>query len=49
VRRGFVDAARPRLRRDRGGAVVNTHVRHGKRGSKRSLAGELLANVVRMR
>lgn len=49
VRRGFVDASRPRLRRDRGGAIVNTHVRHGKRGRKRALAGELLANVVRMR
>jgi hypothetical protein len=51
VRRGFLDPVRPTLRRDRGGAIVNTNMRHGKRrrGNKRYLAGELLANVIRLR
>jgi hypothetical protein len=51
VRRGFVDAARPTLRRDREGATVNTYLRHGKRSppsGTRYLAGELLAHVVRI-
>jgi hypothetical protein len=51
VRRGFVDATRPRMRRDRGGAIVNTYLRHGKRNARgtRHLAGELLSAVIRMR
>jgi hypothetical protein len=50
VRRGFVDAARPAMRRDKDGAVVNTYLRHGKRSPPSGthyLAGELLAHVVR--
>ncbi len=52
VRRGFVDAARPTLRRDREGATVNTYLRHGKRSPPSGthyLAGELLAHVVSSR
>lgn len=52
VRRGFVDAARPTLRRDREGATVNTYLRHGKRSPPMGthyLAGELLAHVVSSR
>lgn len=52
VRRGFVDASRPALRRDARGATVNTFLRHGRRWpapGTRYLAGELLAHVVRMR
>lgn len=52
VRRGFVDATRPRQRRDAEGAVVNTYLRHSKRQppkGTRFLAGELLASVVRVR
>ena len=50
VRRGFVDPARPRTRRDAARAVVNTFLRAGKRWppkGTRYLAGELLAHVVR--
>jgi len=50
VRRGFVDVARPTVRRDREGATVNTYLRHGKRAppkGTRYLAGELLAHVIR--
>ena len=49
VRRGFVDASRASLRRDREGLVVNTYVRHGKRWPAKGthyLAGELLAHLV---
>jgi len=52
VRRGFVDASRPNLKRDGSSAVVNTFLRHGKRwppAGTRYLAGELLAHVVRTR
>ena len=50
VRRGFVDASRPRMRRDGSGAVVNTFLRHGKRwppAGTRYLTGELLSHVIR--
>ena len=50
VRRGFVDPARPKVRRDDEGRVVNTYLRHGKdwppKGT-RYLSGELLAHVIR--
>jgi len=49
VRRGLVDPARPRVHRDRDGAVVNTYLRHGKRQPPRGtryLAGELLVHVI---
>lgn len=49
VRRGFVDPARPRTRRDDAGRVVNTYLRHGKDqppAGTRYLAGELLAHVI---
>lgn len=52
VRRGFVDASRPALRRDRDGAIVNTYLRHGKQSPPAGthyLAGELLAHVVSSR
>ena len=50
VRRGFVDASRPTLRRDGSRAIVNTFLRHGKRwppAGTRYLAGELLSHVIR--
>lgn len=50
VRRGFVDPARPKIRRDKQGRVVNTYLRHGKDQppeGTRYLAGELLAHVIR--
>lgn len=50
VRRGFVDASRPKLRRDGSGAIVNTFLRHGKRwppAGTRYLTGELLSHVIR--
>lgn len=49
IRRGFLDAARPSLRRDGTGLVVNTFLRHGKQWppkGTRYLAGELLAHVI---
>jgi hypothetical protein len=50
IRRGFVDVARPRTRRDADGRIVNTFLRHSSdqppKGT-RFLAGELLAHVVR--
>jgi len=52
IRRGFVDASRPSLRRDKDGAIVNTFMRHGRRWpakGSRYLAGELLASIVRTR
>lgn len=52
IRRGFVDARRPALRRDREGQVVNTFMRAGKRWPPKGthyLAGELLGHVVRAR
>jgi hypothetical protein len=52
VRRGFVDAARPTLRRDDKLRVVNTFLRHGRRWpppGTRYLSGELLAHVIRTR
>ena len=52
VRRGFVDASRPALRRDGDGTSVNTYLRHVKRHppkGTRYLAGELLAHVIRAR
>ncbi|MBK7539491.1 MAG: hypothetical protein IPI49_29860 [Myxococcales bacterium] len=48
-RRGFVDPARPRLRRDAQGKVVNTFLRHGRArppAGTRFLTGELLCGVV---
>ena len=52
VRRGFVDPARPKIRRDKQGRVVNTYLRHGRDQppeGTRYLAGELLAHVVHAR
>jgi hypothetical protein len=52
IRRGFVDAAHPTSRRDLQGGVLNTFLRHGKQWppkGTRYLAGELLANVIRLR
>jgi len=49
VRRGFLDVARPSMRRDADGAVVNTYLRAGKRWPPKGthyLAGELLARVI---
>lgn len=52
VRRGFVDATRPSVKRDATGAAVNTFLRHGRRWppkGTRYLTGELLAHVIRAR
>ncbi len=52
IRRGFVDASRPRTRRDADDRIVNTFMRHGKRWPAKGshyLSGELLAHVVRTR
>jgi len=52
IRRGFVDASRPRMRRDADERTVNSYMRHGKRWPAKGshyLAGELLAHVVRTR
>lgn len=49
IRRGFVDATRPRTKRDATGAIVNTFLRTGKRWpakGSRYLAGEHLAHVI---
>ena len=49
IRRGFLDPARPSMRRDLDGAVVNTFLRHGKRWpppGTRYLAGELVVHVI---
>ncbi len=51
VRRGYVNPARPRDKRDKRGRVLNTFVRHSNGGDPRGtayLAGKLLANVVRL-
>ena len=49
VRRGYFDVARPRVRRDGAGRVVNTALRHGRdqppKGT-RFMAGELFAGVI---
>jgi hypothetical protein len=50
IRRGFVDAMRPKTKRDATGAIVNTFMRTGKRWpakGSRYLAGEHLAHVIR--
>ena len=50
IRRGFVDASRPRTKRDATGASVNTFMRTGRRWpakGSRYLAGEHLAHVIR--
>jgi hypothetical protein len=52
IRRGFVDATRPSLRRDAEQKTVNTFLRHGRRWPAKGshyLAGELLAHVVHVR
>lgn len=52
IRRGFVDPARPRLKRDADDRIVNTFLRHGKRWPAKGshyLAGELLAHVIHTR
>lgn len=52
IRRGFVDPARPRMRRDADDRIVNTFLRHGKRWPAKGshyLAGELLAHVIHTR
>lgn len=49
IRRGFVDATRPKTKRDKTGAIVNTFLRTGKRWptkGSRYLAGEHLAHVI---
>ncbi len=49
VRRGFLDAARPTLRRDPAGAIVNTHLRFGSKQpatNTSQFAGELLVHVI---
>ncbi|HSD88033.1 MAG TPA: hypothetical protein VLB44_10985 [Kofleriaceae bacterium] len=49
IRRGFLDATRPTIRRDVDGAVVNTFMRHGKQWppkGTRYLSGELLSHVI---
>lgn len=51
IRRGFVDATRPKIRRDVDGAAVNTFLRHGKQWppkGTRYLSGELLAHIIRL-
>ena len=50
IRRGFVDAKRPSVKRDAQRAIVNTFVRHGRRWPAKGshyLAGEHLAYVIR--
>jgi len=50
IRRGFVDANRPALRRDHEGLIVNTSMRSGRRWPPKGthyLAGELLSHVIR--
>ena len=52
IRRGFVDANRPALRRDHDGLIVNTFMRTGRRWPPKGthyLAGELLSHVLRPR
>ncbi len=52
IRRGFVDPARPAMRRDADALVVNTFMRHGKRwppNGTHYLTGELLSHVVHAR
>lgn len=52
VRRGYVDATRPRLTRDADGRVVNSFMRHGRRWPARGsryLAGELVSASIRAR
>ncbi|MBA3454131.1 MAG: hypothetical protein H0T42_13640, partial [Deltaproteobacteria bacterium] len=52
IRRGFVDPARRRMRRDAEDRIVNTFIRHGKRWPAKGshyLASELLAHVVHTR
>ncbi len=52
IRRGFVDPARPRTRRDIDDRVVNTFLRHGRRWpapGTRYLAGELYVHLIRTR
>jgi len=52
IRRGFVDANRPALRRDHEGRIVNTFMRSGRRWPPKGthyLAGELLSHVIRPR
>ena len=52
IRRGFVDPARPSMRRDAAARVVNTFMRHGTRWPPKGthyLAGELVSHVIRAR
>ena len=49
IRRGFLDANRPSVRRDHEGKVVNTFMRSGRRWPPRGthyLSGELLSHVI---
>jgi hypothetical protein len=51
IRRGWVNPARPKVKRRDDGRVLNTFVRHNDGGLPRSaptLAGELLATVIRL-
>lgn len=50
IRRGFLDASRPKVKRDDERAIVNTFMRHGKRWPAKGshyLAGELVAHLIR--
>jgi hypothetical protein len=52
VRRGFVDASRPRVARDGDRRIVNSFLRHGRDwppDGTRYLAGELLSLAIRLR
>ena len=52
IRRGFVDPARPSVKRDADRAIVNTFLRHGRRWPAKGahyLAGELVAHLIRTR
>ncbi|MFN0248064.1 MAG: hypothetical protein ACKV2T_14335 [Kofleriaceae bacterium] len=52
IRRGFVDASRPKKKRDAELRIVNSFIRHGKRWPAKGshyLAGELLAHVIHLR
>jgi hypothetical protein len=52
IRRGYVDASRPKKKRDAQLRIVNSFIRHGKRWPAKGshyLAGELLAHVIHLR
>jgi hypothetical protein len=52
IRRGFIDATRPTVKRDLDGRIVNTFIRHGRRWPAKGshyLTGELVAHLIRAR